>query len=142
MMNISIFSYATIILVPFIRFTAIIAFSFTVYYWGMATGCFFEGRYSFDLLPVPWKVVISSFSVLFPVATVGLWLGASWGIVVWGITVFMQFFMYLGFSSIFGPNRMLCIMHVFIILIYITIRSLIMYYKNTQKIILGCNVEH
>ncbi|AMC13069.1 DUF6163 family protein [Liberibacter crescens] len=118
------------IFIFFLRIVSIISFIFTLYYWKMAVGYSFEGYRRFDLLPTPWKTAVASLSVLFPVSSVGLWLTVSWGPVIWLLSAVIQIIMYLIFPNIFGYNYVLCLMHLLILVLYLSMRFLLAHQKS------------
>ncbi len=68
-----------ILFLVFMRLVAVSCFWFGLQYWAMLTGYSLGGHGRFDMLNLPWRVAGSALAVIFPVAALGLWLGASWG---------------------------------------------------------------
>ena len=93
-----------ILYVVFLRLVAVACFWFGLQYWAMLVGYSLKGMARFDLLTLPWKVAASSLAVLFPVASLGLWLTVSWGPVLWAIAAISQVSMYIVWPEIFGPD--------------------------------------
>jgi len=111
-----------ILYVIFLRMIALICFWFGLQYWAMLVGYSLHGMARFDLLSLPWKVAASSLAVLFPVASLGLWLAVSWGAVLWAIAAVTQVLMYMVWPDIFGHNRLVPLMHGLVAALYIVFR--------------------
>jgi len=111
-----------ILYVVFLRMIAIVCFWFGLQYWAMLVGYSLNGMARFDLLNFPWKVAASSLAVLFPVASLGLWLTVSWGPVLWAIAAVSQVLMYMMWPDVFGHNRLVPLMHGLVAALYIVFR--------------------
>ncbi|MNE89981.1 hypothetical protein D3C80_1874510 [compost metagenome] len=74
------------------------------------------------MLNLPWRVAGSGLAVLFPVAALGLWVGASWGAVIWVIGAGAQVAMYRVWPDIFGHNTIVPIMHGLVAAVYALFR--------------------
>ncbi|WP_407803771.1 DUF6163 family protein, partial [Staphylococcus aureus] len=85
----------------------------------MLTGYSLGGHGRFDMLNLPWRVAGSALAVIFPVAALGLWLGASWGAVMWVMGAGTQIAMYKVWPHIFGANTLVPVMHGLVATIYI-----------------------
>ena len=107
-----------ILFVVFLRMIAVACLWFGIQYWAMLVGYSLHGMARFDLLAPPWKVAAASLAVLFPVASLGLWLTVSWGAVLWTIAAFSQVLMYLVWPEIFGRNTLVPILHGLVAAIY------------------------
>jgi hypothetical protein len=115
-------SLTEILFVIFLRMIAISCFWFGLQYWAMLVGYSLHGAARFDLLSLPWKVAASALAVLFPVASLGLWLAVSWGAVLWTIAAAVQISMYLVWPQIFGANVLVPILHVVVAALYVFFR--------------------
>jgi hypothetical protein len=111
-----------ILYVIFLRMIAVACFWFGLQYWAMLVGYSLHGAARFDLLTLPWKVAASSLAVLFPVASLGLWLTVSWGPVLWALAAGSQVLMYMVWPDIFGHNRLVPLMHGLIAALYVVFR--------------------
>lgn len=96
-----------ILFLVFMRLVAVSCFWFGLQYWAMLTGYSLGGHGRFDMLNLPWRVAGSALAVIFPVAALGLWLGASWGAVMWVMGAGTQIAMYKVWPHIFGANTCL-----------------------------------
>jgi hypothetical protein len=111
-----------ILFVLFLRMIAVSCFWFGLQYWGMLVGYTLEGRARFDLLSVPWQVAAPALAVLFPVASLGLWLVASWGVVLWVIAATIQILMYVIWWDVFGHNNVVPLLHLVVAALYVVFR--------------------
>jgi hypothetical protein len=112
-------SLTEILFVIFLRLIAIASLWFGLQYWGMLVGYSLHGMARFDLLNLPWKVVAASLAVLFPVASLGLWLTVSWGAVLWTIAAVIQILMYLAWPQTFGHNTLVPLLHGLVAALYL-----------------------
>ncbi|MCZ7908703.1 DUF6163 family protein [Agrobacterium leguminum] len=108
-----------ILFLVFMRLVAVSCFWFGLQYWAMLTGYSLGGHGRFDMLNLPWRVAGSALAVIFPVAALGLWLGASWGAVMWVMGAGAQIAMYKVWTHIFGANTLVPVMHGLVATIYI-----------------------
>jgi hypothetical protein len=111
-----------ILFVLFLRMIAITCFWFGLQYWAMLVGYSLEGRARFDLLHLPWRVAAPALAVLFPVASLGLWLAVPWGAVLWVIAATIQILMYVVWSDLFGHNRLVPLLHLLVASLYAVFR--------------------
>lgn len=115
-------SVAEILFVVFLRGIAILCLWFGLQYWGMLVGYSFGGRARFDLLTLPWRAAGSALAVVFPVASLGLWMATSWGPVLWVIGAGAQVMMYQVWPEIFGRNLIVPLLHALVAALYILFR--------------------
>jgi hypothetical protein len=108
--------------VVFMRLIAIACLWFGLQYWAMLVGYSLHGMARFDLLNLPWKVAAASLAVLFPVASLGLWLTVSWGAVLWTIAAAVQVSMYVVWPETFGRNTLVPMLHGLVATLYIIFR--------------------
>lgn len=108
-----------ILYLVFLRLVAASCFWFGLQYWAMLTGYSLSGHARFDMLNLPWRVAGTGLAVVFPVAALGLWLGVSWGAVIWVIGAGAQIAMYKVWPNIFGSNTLVPVMHCVVATIYI-----------------------
>jgi hypothetical protein len=111
-----------ILYVIFLRLVAVACFWFGLQYWAMLVGYSLQGLARFDLLALPWKVAASALAVLFPVASLGLWLTVSWGPVLWTIAAVSQILMYSVWPEIFGTNHIVPLLHGLVAALYVVFR--------------------
>jgi hypothetical protein len=106
----------------FLRVIALACLWFGLQYWAMLVGYSLHGMARFDLLNLPWKVAAASLAVLFPVASLGLWLTVSWGAVLWTIAAVIQVLMYIVWPDTFGHNTLVPLLHGLVAALYIVFR--------------------
>ncbi|PLX39674.1 MAG: hypothetical protein C0606_02660 [Hyphomicrobiales bacterium] len=75
-----------------------------VIHWARIVG-FVEWRGNwFWEMSVPDQTVTVYFGVLDLVSAIGLWLGASWGVVIWMFRILTQIIMHTAFADLFGKR--------------------------------------
>ncbi len=121
-----------ILFILFLRLVAISCFWFGLQYWAMLVGYSLVGAGRFDLLSLPWKVAATSLAVLFPVASLGLWLTVSWGPVIWVLAAGGQILMYGLLPETFGANRLIILTHGVVALVYLAFR-LALWLENRRQ---------
>lgn len=80
---------------------------------------------AFLALSMQRRVLLIFFTVFNFTAAVGLWNKMSWGIVVWLISVGVDFFVQIFFAGTFGISPLTLIFHLIMIIIYVTLVMLI-----------------
>lgn len=76
-------------------------------------------------LSVERRVTLVFFTIFNLTAAVGLWNKMSWGIVVWLISVGVDFFLQIFFSGAFGISPLALMFHLIMLGIYVTLIMLI-----------------
>jgi hypothetical protein len=109
----------------FMRSAGIIMMLFGLTYWAPIIGFVAEPDQLITALPVHLQIVTIIFAVLLPVAGVGLWLGAAWGIGLIAISMVLRSVLILGFPDLFRPQWVMVAAHIGIIAIYVATRFLI-----------------
>lgn len=88
-------------------------------YWSIRIVGIFEGDlWRFDLMPTPWKLITLVMSLLYLFASVGLWLLAPWGAVVWFVAAIIEVTIYVPLGNMFGYSPMNIITNVLIALLF------------------------
>ena len=122
-----------ILFIFFLRLVAVSCFWFGLQYWAMLVGYSLVGAGRFDLLSLPWKVASTCLAVLFPVASLGLWLTVSWGPVIWVLAAGGQILMYGLLPQTFGANRLIILFHVIVAVIYWIFRLSLWLERRRQR---------
>ena len=122
-----------LLFILFLRMVAVSCFWFGLQYWAMLVGYSLVGAGRFDLLNLPWKVAGASLAVLFPVASLGLWLTVSWGPVVWALAAGSQIAMYGLLPQIFGSNRIIILVHAMVAVLYVIFRVALLLEARKQR---------
>jgi hypothetical protein len=122
-----------ILFILFLRLVAVSCLWFGLQYWAMLVGYSLVGAGRFDLLSLPWKVASTSLAVLFPVASLGLWLTVSWGPVVWVLAAGGQILMYGFLPQIFGANHLVILLHAMVAALYWFFRIVLWLEKRRQR---------
>nr|CAD6419013.1 transmembrane protein [Rhizobium sp. Q54] len=111
-----------ILFVVFLRLVAVTCLWFGLQYWAMLVGYSLGGRARFDLLSLPWQVAAPSLAVLFPIASLGLWLTVSWGPVLFALAAVTQVLMFKLWSDMFGTNSFVLLFHALVASLYVLFR--------------------
>ena len=106
----------------FMRVVAVSCLVSALYYWGRLTGYTVGGNYRFDLLSAQWQLAIACLSVFFPVAALGLWMGAAWGVVIWCLAAGGEVVMYHFLSDMFGTRPLVILLYALVVLLYVALR--------------------
>lgn len=122
-----------ILFILFMRLIAVSCFWFGLQYWAMLVGYSLGGGGRFDLLTLPWKVAGAGLAVIFPVASLGLWLTVSWGPVMWVLAAGGQVLMYGVWPEIFGHNQLILMLHSVVALLYAAFRAALWFEKRRQR---------
>lgn len=62
----------------------------TIYSWTLICGVWDGDMSRFEMISLAAKSAVIWAAIMNPVAAVGLWLGASWGVVLWLVTAMVQ----------------------------------------------------
>jgi hypothetical protein len=122
---------AETVFVWFLRVVAAYCLFFGILYWVRLIGVYPGPLWRFDLMPVHWQVAAATLAVLFPFASIGLWMLASWGPVVWFLCAAIESTMYAGLPAFFGERYPIVAAHGIVALIYIALR-LAIYFQSRQ----------
>jgi hypothetical protein len=95
----------------FMRLMAVFCFYYGLRYWVQVIGFGGEGSIRFDLMDVPLRTVSTLLAVLYPITSLGLWMGASWGLVLWVAAAGGEILMHVVWADIYGYNGMLVLSH-------------------------------
>lgn len=106
----------------FMRVVAVSCLMSALFYWGRLTGYTVGGGFRFDLLPPHWQLAIACLSVLFPVAALGLWMGAAWGVVIWCLAAGGEVAMYHFLSEMFGSRPLVVFLYALVAALYVALR--------------------
>ncbi len=95
-----------------------------VIHWARIVGYVpWRGAYFWNM-PTDWQAVTIYFAVFDLAAAVGLWLGASWGVVMWLLVALSQITMHSLFADTFGHRPWEITYYVITILIYLALAYL------------------
>ncbi|MEM7215993.1 MAG: DUF6163 family protein [Pseudomonadota bacterium] len=94
-----------------LRMASMVLLAYSAAYWGQLTGAT-NMDIRFDTMTVPARATISTLAVLQPVASLGLWGGWRWGIVLWIVIAAIEFTMYGLYPQVFGQANLVLLFHV------------------------------
>jgi hypothetical protein len=98
-------------LVWFLRLMAVSSMVFGIAYWAQLIGVAHTTIPRFDLLPLHWQVPCVVLAVLFPCASMGLWMLTSWGVVLWAAAIGIEIGMYGVWSQTYVAKPQIVISH-------------------------------
>jgi len=98
------------VLVWYLRGLALLFLIGGLVYWLRILGVPLGGK-AFADMTIEWRVSTVYFAVLDLVAAVGLWIGVSWGSVMWMLAALTQVVMFVGLFEIFGFDLGLVVFH-------------------------------
>jgi len=67
----------------FLRAVAVLSLAKGLYHWAVICGFGAAPGGGFEAKSSPWQMATVFFAIIDLVAAVGLWLGASWGVIIW-----------------------------------------------------------
>lgn len=105
------------------RVVSIFLIIFALQYWASALGLN-DDKMRFDLMQEHWQVVITILCVLLPVSALGLWAGASWGVVIFLLAAITELIMYQGFPQLFGEGLFRVVFYLICLLFFTVLISL------------------
>ena len=79
-----------------------------------------RGHYFLDM-PTDWQAATVYFAVIELVAAIGLWLGVSWGAVVWLVVASSQILMHSAFAETFARRPYEILFYVITMAIYLVL---------------------
>ncbi|MFB2551189.1 DUF6163 family protein [Ensifer soli] len=115
-----------------LRLVAVFGLWFGLSYWAMLIGFSYGGRGRFDLLQPAWRAGATVLAVVYPVASVGLWLKVSWGPVLWVVAAVVEIVLFEFYPTAFGTKPLLVAMHAAIATCFIVFRLAVAYRRLVQ----------
>jgi hypothetical protein len=103
----------------FARALALVFFVRGVQHWLVILGA--PGFGALQDLTTAGQVLTGHLAVVMVLAAVGLWLGASWGIVVWLMAALSEIVAHVAFADLFGSAWALVAAHLGAMIIYVAI---------------------
>ena len=114
-----------------LRIVSLTLLAFSIAYWTKLVGVV-DPALRFDTLTSAWKVAATSLVVLQAVASLGLWGGWRWGVVIWVLVALIEFVMYGLNSSIFGSANILLVFHAVSLMMYFATTIYANWLQNRQ----------
>jgi Family of unknown function (DUF6163) len=88
----------------------------------------------FDLMPVEWRTVTTTLTILYAAAGFGLWQLTRWGLVIWIVACLIQIAMHTLFEQYFGLNRELIIVVIVLLATYFLFWSFVYLGKRKREL--------
>ncbi|HSO46868.1 MAG TPA: DUF6163 family protein [Rhizobiaceae bacterium] len=108
--------------VLFLRVVALFLIVFAIQYWMRLLGVQEGADYRFDTMSEHWRLATSVFSVLLPVAALGLWGGYAWGVVLWLLAAAIEIGMHAWLTPLYGRADMLLGFHLSAMVVLVAFR--------------------
>ena len=106
-------------LVLFLRVMAGISMLKGLYHWARVCGIGVAPDELFALHSVAWQVTTVFFAVIDLVAAVGLWLAATWGAVIWLMSVASMLAVEIFFPQVFGGGLLIGFVEMGLLALYL-----------------------
>ncbi len=123
---------AELSLVWFCRIVAAYCLAFGMLYWIRLIGVYPGPEWRFDTMPLHWQAAAAALAVLYPFASIGLWMMASWGPVIWCVCAIIEVVMYAVFPELFGARPAVIASHGAVAAIYAGLRLAIWLQKRAR----------
>jgi hypothetical protein len=106
-------------LVLFLRVMAAVSMLKGLYHWSRVCGIGVDQNQLFALHSIAWQITTVFFAVIDLVAAVGLWLAATWGAVIWLMSVASMLAVEMFFPQVFGGGLPVEFLEVVLIAVYL-----------------------
>ncbi len=106
-------------LVLFLRVMAGVSIIKGLYHWARVCGIGVDQNQLFALHSIAWQITTVFFAVIDLVAAVGLWLAATWGAVIWLMSVASMLAVEIFFPQVFGGGILVGLVEVGLLGIYL-----------------------
>lgn len=116
----------------YLRFLAVICLGMGTCYWIRLVGIFPGELWRIDHMPWQWQVLTGIFCVLYPIASLGLWMLSPWGIVLWIVAAMTETLAFTFYHSYFGYMPLIALLHCLLILLFILFQ-VVMFLKKRHK---------
>lgn len=111
-------------LVFYLRVVAAMSMFEGLYHWAAVCGVRTGLEGGFEAQTLPWQAATIFFAIIDLVASVGLWLAAPWGAVVWLTSSVSMIVVQLLFPQVYGMQVVLVGIELFFIFIYLVLAFL------------------
>lgn len=109
--------------VYFLRALAVLYLIWGVANWASILGV--PGTANFPAETIQRQILIGYLAVMMPIAAVGLWIGASWGTVIWLVVALSEVIANTLFADLFGWAFDLVIFHIVTMVAYLALAWLV-----------------
>lgn len=106
----------------FMRMTAMACFYFGLRYWDLVLGISSGNVIRFDVMTVPWRTLATVLAVAYPIISLGLWMGSTWGAVIWAAVAIGEVLAHTLWAHIYGTDDLLIVMDVSVASLYVAFR--------------------
>ena len=88
----------------------------------------------FDLMPVEWRTITTTLTILYAAAGFGLWQLTRWGLIIWIVACLIQILMHTAFSQYFGLNPELIVIITGLLTAYFVFWSYVYFGKRRRAL--------
>ncbi|WP_455475397.1 DUF6163 family protein [Bartonella sp. B17] len=116
----------------YLRFLALICLSLSIHYWLRLVGVFSGILWRFDLMPWQWQFLSGTLAIVYPIASLGLWMYSPWGIVLWCVAALTETLMITISHSNFSYKLFMLLLHGILFLILVMLQITIAFFKKNH----------
>jgi len=107
-------------LILFLRAVAVLSLAKGLYHWAVICG-FGAASGGFAAKNSPWQMATVFFAIIDLIAAVGLWLGASWGVIIWLASSVTMIVVHVLLPQIYGFQPVIIVGEIALIIGYVFI---------------------
>jgi hypothetical protein len=108
-------------LILFLRAVAVLLLAKGLYHWAVICGFGTAPGGGFEAKSSPWQMATVFFAIIDLVAAVGLWLGASWGVIIWLASSVTMIVVHALLPQIYGFQPVIIVGEIALIIGYVFI---------------------
>jgi len=105
----------------FLRAVAVLSLAKGLYHWAVICGFGAAPGSGFAAKSAPWQMATVFFAIIDLVAAVGLWIGASWGVIIWLASSVTMIVVHALLSQIYGFQPVIIVAEIALIVGYVFI---------------------
>ena len=105
----------------FLRAVAVLSLAKGLYHWAVICGFGAAPGGGFEAKSSPWQMATVFFAIIDLVAAVGLWLGASWGVIIWLASSVTMIVVHALLPQIYGFQPVIIVGEIALIIGYVFI---------------------
>jgi hypothetical protein len=105
----------------FLRAVAVLSLAKGLYHWAVICGFGAAPGGGFEAKSSPWQMATVFFAIIDLVAAVGLWLGASWGVIIWLASSVTMIVVHAFLPQIYGFQPVIIVGEIALIIGYVFI---------------------
>lgn len=130
------FDFVTLSYGFFLRILALICLASGCCYWIRLVGVFPGELWRIDHMPWQWQSLTSTLCVLYPVASLGLWMHSPWGMILWIFAAVIESVAFTFYSSIFAFMPLIAFFHFLFVLLFLLFQGLMFIKRRRKQIVI------